>query len=193
MTFHDIQRPQDGGRYDVLLNGTEAQQMLDNMTVHGDGNLILQEDPGNQAHLARIWKFYPRSGELIEIAKHDPGRFGDRNGATTISPTPPFNSDEESSGVIEITHLLLKNLQSSYSDHFGRQDDDEFDERCKWAKRGYRYYLGVTQAHYPDGDTELVEGGQLFIMAFPRSVRQGPHRSAIEDPNSMQARGSHKP
>ena len=44
----------------MLLDGTERQQMLDNMTVDDDGNLILQEDPGNQAHLARIWKFYPR-------------------------------------------------------------------------------------------------------------------------------------
>ncbi|HEY5811479.1 MAG TPA: hypothetical protein VIT23_02350, partial [Terrimicrobiaceae bacterium] len=71
-----------------------------------------------------------------------------------------------------ITHLLQKNLQYSDSELFNRQDDAELDERFTWAKRGYRYYLGVTQAHYPtSGEPELVEGGQLYIIAVPRSVR----------------------
>ena len=164
LTFEDIQNPDLGGRYDVLLDGTKRQQMLDNMTVDDDGNLILQEDPGNQPHLARIWKFYPRSGELVEIAKHDPARFGD--------PTDPFSSDEESSGVIEITHLFRKNVQSSDWNRFERDDENEFDERFKWAKGGYRYYLGVTQAHYTiKDDPELVEGGQLYVIGVPRNVR----------------------
>jgi hypothetical protein len=62
-------------------------------------------------------------------------------------------------------------LQGSDWDRFDRRDEDELDERLKWAKRGYRYYLGVTQAHYPAGDAELVEGGQLYIIAVPRNVR----------------------
>ena len=169
LTFDDIQKPELGGKYDVLLDAG-PQQMLDNMTVDGDGNLIVQEDPGNQDHLARIWKYYPRGGELVEIAKHDPARFGDRNGANVTPATAPFNRDEESSGVIEITHLLRKNLQSSDWGRFDRDDEDEFDERFKWAKRGYRYYLAVTQAHYRIAD-ELVEGGQLYIIAVPSNVR----------------------
>ena len=124
MTFADIKDPElgGGGRYDVLLDGTEDHQMLDNMTVDADGNLIIQEDPGEQAHLARIWKYYPRSDELVEIAKHDPAFFSD-------PPTPPshLTIDEESSGVIEITDLLRKNSKSSDSDRFDRHDDDEFD------------------------------------------------------------------
>ena len=65
--------------------------MLDNMTVDGDGNLILQEDPGNQAHLARIWKLLIGAvKQLVEIAKHDPARFGNRNGKIVTLPTPPF-------------------------------------------------------------------------------------------------------
>ena len=86
-------------------------------------------------------------------------------------PTPPFNSDEESSGVIEITQLLRKNLQSSDWGRFDRHDDDEFDERCKWAKRGYRYYLGGHPGALSSGRQELVEGGQLYIIAVPRSLR----------------------
>jgi hypothetical protein len=199
LTFKDIQKPEKGGHYDVLLDGTGPYQMLDNMTVDGDGNLILQEDPGNQARLARIWKFYPNSGELVEIAKHDPARFGNRDGGTVTPPTPPFTQDEESSGVIEITSLLQKNVQSSDSDRFDRHDDDEFDERLKWVKHGYRYYLADTQAHYTprtptgDPDLELVEGGQLFIIGVPKNVRQAPPKGAIEDANSIKAPASSRP
>jgi hypothetical protein len=164
LTFDDIKDPLLGGRYDVLLDGTEDHQMLDNMTVDGDGNLIIQEDPGEQPLLARIWKYYPRSDELVEIAKHDPARF-----------SPPRDGDfltidEESSGVIEITDLLRKNSKSSNADRSDRHDEDEFDEQLKWAKRGYRYYLGDTQAHYPL-EGELVEGGQLWIIGVPKNVR----------------------
>jgi hypothetical protein len=128
-----------------------------------------QEDPGNQAVLARIWKFYPR----VEIAKHDPNRFGDRKGATTLPPTPPFNSDEESSGVIEITRLLRRNLQGPEADHSDSRGDDELDEGLKWVKRGYRYYLAISQAHYPaTGDPKLVERGHnSFPIAAPRNSR----------------------
>ena len=100
LTFDDIQSPEKGGRYDVLLDGTGPHQMLDNITIDGDGNLILQ--------------------------------------------------------------LLRNNLQSSDWDRFDHHADDEFDERCKWAKRGYRYHLAVTHAHYSPGDPELIEGGQLW-------------------------------
>jgi hypothetical protein len=171
LTFDDIRQPEKGGRYDVLLDGTEPQQMLDNLTVDGDGNLILQEDPGNQAVLARIWKFYPSDGRLVEIAKHDPKRFGDRNVAIIFPPTPPFSSDEESSGIIEITQLFRKNSQGFDWDRLDSPGDDAVDERWKWVKGGYRYYLAVTQAHYAIGDPELVEGGQLFIIAVPKNVR----------------------
>jgi hypothetical protein len=171
LTFKDIKKPEEGGSYDVLLDGTGPYQMLDNMTVDGDGNLILQEDPGNQARLARIWKFYPNSDELVEMTKHDPARFGNRDGGSVTPSTPPFTQDEESSGVIEITDLLQKNVQGSDSDRSDSRDDGKLDERFKRAKREYRYYLGATQAHYPVGDPELVEGGQLFMIAAPKDVR----------------------
>jgi len=173
LTFDDIRHPEFGGRIDTLQDGTGPQQMFDNMTVDGDGNLLLQEDPGGQAHLARIWKFYPRTRVLVEVAKHDAARFGNRNGATITPSTPPFSNDEESSGVIEITQFLRRNPQRWQQGVFDRHadDDDDFDPHYSWAKPGYRYYLGATQAHYNVGDPELVEGGQLFLLAVPRNLR----------------------
>ena len=55
-------------------------------------------------------------------------------------------------------------------------------------KRGYRYYLADTQAHYSPGDPELVEGGKLWIIGAPRNVRQAPPRGTIEDANSVKDR-----
>jgi hypothetical protein len=119
-----------------------------------------------------------------------------------VPPTPPpptpthLTIDEESSGVIEITHLLRKDSQTSERNRSEREDEDGFDEQIKWAKRGYRYYLCDTQAHPPAGastDPELVEGGQLYIIGVPGNVRQAPPRGAIEDANSIKDQVEFRP
>jgi hypothetical protein len=165
LTFDDIGDPTLGGKIDQLINGTGPGQMFDNITVDRDGNLILMEDPGNQPHLAKIWKYYPRTNRLVLLATADPARFA--------TPTAPFTQDEESSGIIEVTSLFGKRDDDEGRDH-DRDDDDDDDDRHHdarngWMKRGYRYYLGVVQAHYPT-DVELVEGGQLFLMGVPKSA-----------------------
>ncbi|MEN3353846.1 MAG: hypothetical protein V7640_2004 [Betaproteobacteria bacterium] len=169
LTFQDIRNPELGGKIDQLVDGSGPHQMFDNITVDQAGNVLIQEDVGNQIRSGRIWQYSPHTGNLTELAKHDPKRFGDSDGT---SPTPPFNRDEESSGIIEITHLV--GLDQDDEDRGGRsQDEDNRDEgsrhgKAPWAKRGYRYFLGDVQAHYPPGDPELVEGGQLFLMAVPK-------------------------
>jgi Bacterial protein of unknown function (DUF839) len=168
LTFDDIRDPARGGKIDQLIDGTGPGQMFDNITVDRDGNLILMEDPGNQQHAAKIWKYYPRTNQLVLLAQADPARFGGRNGATAIAPTAPFTVDEESSGIIEVTSLFGK---GGDDDGHDRDDDDDRDGRNAWMKKGYRYYLGVVQAHYPNPDAELVEGGQLFLMGVPKNAR----------------------
>jgi hypothetical protein len=165
LTFDDIRDPTMGGKIDQLIDGTGPGQMFDNITVDRDGNLILMEDPGNAQHGAKIWKFYPKTGNLVMIAKADPARFGGRNGSVAIPPTAPFTVDEESSGVIEVTSLF------NHAGDDEHEDDDKRDERNGWMKQDYRYYLGVVQAHYSNANPELVEGGQLMLMGVPKNVR----------------------
>jgi hypothetical protein len=170
LTFHDIRHPDRGGKIDQLVDGTGPNQMFDNITVDQEGNVLIQEDVGNQKRSGRIWQYSPRTGNLTELAKHDPSRFGDSDGT---SPTPPFNSDEESSGIIEITHLLdIDDDRKERDTKFDRYDGDRGSESRRqewpWAKGAYRYFLGDVQAHYSPGDPELVEGGQLFLMAVPK-------------------------
>lgn len=139
-TFTDLSRPELGGTVAQVITGTEATQMMDNLTVSKNGNVVIQEDVGNNPRSGKIWLYQTKTQTLTEIAKHDPARFGDYSPAT-----PPYSQDEESSGVIDIT---------------------DFVEDADWAKRGMRYYLGVVQAHYSFGG-ELVEGGQLNVLGVP--------------------------
>ncbi len=139
LSFDDIRKPLSGGRIEALLAGSEGHEMLDNLTISGDGYLILQEDVGNNPRLGKVWRFDPGSRNLQEIAAHDPARF--------IKGAPGFlTEDEESSGVIDVTELLSK-TSSRFAD-------------------GRRYFLLAIQAHYATTD-ELVEGGQLVLLASP--------------------------
>ena len=124
-----------GGTLKMLIEGTGAAdgQMFDNITVTNDGKIIIQEDPGNQAYLAKTWSYDIAGDTLTELLVSDPARFS--------APTAPFNQDEESSGVIDISDIM--------NDPSGK-----------------KYYLGNMQAHYPLGG-ELVEGGQLYVTSVP--------------------------
>ena len=94
--FDDISDPTRGGTIEMMLDGTEGLRSLDNLVVTGSGDVILQEDPGVQPHLARVVRYVPSRDELIVLAEADPVRFG--TGGVTI--------DEETSGVIDVSDIL---------------------------------------------------------------------------------------
>ncbi len=151
--FFDVEHPELGGKITVLLEGGLAGSnpaagpvMIDNITVTESGLVILQEDPGRNERLAKIWMYDPKADNgsgsfsgLTELGQHDPARFTNPTGPTaTPAPgsTTGFGQDEESSGVIEITKMLGSDKLA---------------------------FLLDTQAHYTIGG-ELVEGGQLLTM-----------------------------
>ncbi|MEY5049049.1 MAG: putative phytase [Bacteroidota bacterium] len=102
LNFTDITNPDLGGTIDMLIDGTEGVNMLDNMTIDNYGHVLMQEDPGNAAHNAKIWQYSTKDKSLKIIAKHDPARYGDIG----IAATAPFNQDEESSGIIDMEEIL---------------------------------------------------------------------------------------
>jgi hypothetical protein len=75
--------------------------MLDNHTVAKHGRVLLQEDPGGNDYLARVWSYDIEADSLTEIAHFDPVRF------SPLSITKLTN-DEESSGVIDAEEVLGK-------------------------------------------------------------------------------------
>jgi hypothetical protein len=99
LTFDDAKHPELGGTIDMLLNGTEGQQMLDNITVNGRGQIVALEDIGNQPALGKIWHYDLASDAITQIAEHDPALF--------MPGAPGFiTQDEETSGVIDVSRIL---------------------------------------------------------------------------------------
>jgi len=97
--FNNPTDPAAGGTVEILLDGTEGQKMMDNITINDRGQIVIQEDPGNQTHVARIWLYDIATDTLTEVAHHDPDRF---------APGAPnfLTQDEESSGVIDASAIL---------------------------------------------------------------------------------------
>lgn len=80
---------------------------------NGRGQIFIQEDVGNNAHLGKIWRYSIANDTLNLVAEHDSSRF--------ITGAPDFlTQDEESSGIIDVSELLgegwfLMDVQAHYS------------------------------------------------------------------------------
>jgi hypothetical protein len=133
LRFSDIRDPLAGGTIAMLLDGTEGGNMYDTMTIDRHGRVLLQEDVGGAPHNGKILVYDIAAGTLTKIAKHDPARFGDIG----VNATAPYNNDEESSGIIDVSEIL-----------------------------GDGMFLLDDQAHY-NITGELVQGGQLLAMYVP--------------------------
>ncbi len=102
LRFDDLDAPEKGGTLTALLNGDEGQFMLDNITIDSLGRILMQEDPGNQAHLAKVWLYGIDSKVLVQIAFHDRAFFD-----LSLSVPKYFQTqDEESSGIIDASSVL---------------------------------------------------------------------------------------
>jgi PKD repeat protein len=86
----------------MLLDGTEPHQMLDNISIDRFGNLLAQEDTGNNAYLARVWHYAISTGVWRPVAIHDQARFGNIG----VAAGAGFNQDEESSGIFDASDFL---------------------------------------------------------------------------------------
>ena len=75
--------------------------MLDNLTVNGNGQALLQEDPGGQEYLAKVRLYDSATDTQTAVAKHDPDRF--QTGGSKF-----VTNNEESSGIIGAARVLGK-------------------------------------------------------------------------------------
>jgi len=145
LEFTNPANPEAGGTVKMLLNGSEGQVMLDNMTVADDGSILLQEDPGNNARLAKIWRYNPSTDTLVELAQHNPALF---------SGTTPVTQDEESSGIVDISSFLTG--VSGYD------------------TTKYSYFLIADQIHKAVASpTSQVEMGELSVMVTAKAASTG--------------------
>ena len=103
LSLNDVERPWKGGTLTLLLDGGEAPYLNkpDNVGFDRHGHFMIQEDPGNNAQLARIVAYDVDTGERGVVAEFDPYLFE--------SDSPGFlTQDEESSGIIDISRAKGK-------------------------------------------------------------------------------------
>jgi hypothetical protein len=105
LSFEDVARPELGGTITKVLEGpsddtpdSTGPKMMDNVTVNGRGQVLLQEDPGGNPYLTGVFQFDLASGALRRIARHDAARF---------TPGGAYfdTIDEESSGLVPAPFL----------------------------------------------------------------------------------------
>ena len=101
LRFTDAAQPSLGGTITAVLEGTEGQQMLDNITIDHSGHILLVEDVGNNAHVGKMWQYDIAADTLVQIAAHDTTRF--LNNARTANY---LTQDEEASGVIDVQEVM---------------------------------------------------------------------------------------
>lgn len=112
LRFDDITNPVAGGVIDAVLDGTEAQQMMDNIGIDRRGRIMVQEDVGNNPHIGKIWAYSIANDSLSAVGEHDSSLF--------LSGSPDFlTQDEESSGIIDVSDILgdgwfLLDVQAHY-------------------------------------------------------------------------------
>lgn len=168
LTFKDAQNPLEGASLEMLLNGGEAPYLSkpDNMTITDNGILVIQEDPGNNAHVARVLAYRIADGKIATLSKFDSQYF-----AATGSKF--MTIDEESSGVIDVTSLLAKAgdtntylmLNAQVHTYSGVTT---VDSGVKGAISPARPDLASSLPSYSKTnlDKATVEGGQYYVMTI---------------------------
>ena len=103
LRFDDVkEHPENGGTIEILLTGSEGHRMLDNVTIDPFGRIVMDEDPGNQGRVSKIWLYQTATGEFIEVAHHNPKFFD----PTILNNSSFITQDEESSGIIDASDIL---------------------------------------------------------------------------------------
>ena len=108
MRFNDVNNPALGGDMTLLLDGNEpnAMYMADNITVDNHGHIVLLEDPGADAYVAKVHAYDIGTGTLAAVATFDPLRFDPVNTGSPVGTGTFMTNDEESSGVIDTEATL---------------------------------------------------------------------------------------
>jgi hypothetical protein len=147
LRFDDIEHPENGGSVEILLRGDEGHRMLDNVTIDRLGRVLMDEDPGNDNRVAKIWLYAIDTREFIQVAAHNPRFDPDAKNPNFIT------IDEESSGIIDVAHIL-----------------------------GDGWFLLDVQSHLVSTDSELLEGGQLLALwVDPDIGLNGSRRNRHDD------------
>ena len=149
-TFTDVQNPLKGGSLEMLLDGSEAPYLNkpDNITVDGSGHILIQEDPGNNDQVSRLFAYDIATKKIAVIAK-----FKDEYFAATGKSK--MTIDEESSGVIDVTKYFKKDASDTKSYYIYNAQVHTLTSTTR---------PDITDAAAKAELDKLFEGGQLYLL-----------------------------
>ena len=145
LKFKDVSNPAAGMTLTLLLDGSEAPYLSkpDNMTIDSSGNLLIQEDPGNNARNARIVAYRLKDGKMAVLTHYDVAQYG-HGGEYSTTRTIGVGSraaDEETSGIITADAIYGKGTFI-----FNSQSHDKGTLLSSMVKDG------------------VIEGGQILLL-----------------------------
>ena len=115
---------------------------------------MIQEDPGNNAILARVIAYRVSDSKLAVVAQFDANKFS-KGGSEFIT------EDEESSGIIDVTKLLAKPGDNNAYFFFNAQVHNKAG-----AIAARPDLAGRNAARKEAINTATVEGGQFYVMTI---------------------------
>ena len=135
LRFDDIEHPELGGTVEILLRGDEGHRMLDNVTIDRLGRIVMDEDPGGNNRIAKIWLYAIDTREFIQVAAHNPRLFDPDSKKSEF-----VTNDEESSGIIDAAHILgegwscstFRRTRRAATRNWSKADNSW---RCGWIPR----------------------------------------------------------
>ncbi len=136
-----------------MLNGGENIYLSkpDNMAITKSGVVMIQEDPGNNDHVARVVGYRIKDAKLATVAAFSSDHFA--KGAAQL-----LTLDEESSGIIDVTSMMAKKGDTSTYFLLNAQvhTSGVIAARPDLANRSALTKTRLNNA--------AVEGGQFYLM-----------------------------
>lgn len=155
LRLSDVKNPAKGGELTMLLDGSEAPYMNkpDNIEVDGLGNILIQEDPGNNAQIERMFAYRIKDGKVAVLTQFNANMFSKAAASAEF-----ITEDEEQSGVINVTSLMRKNASDKNSYYVLNAQVHATGEALLKARPDITTESGKADL------AKAIEAGQVYLM-----------------------------